>query len=177
MISSKWLKEDKREKHDGKKMSKEELEILLKKGFMGLLEEQLGEEQEAMDIEELIRKSKRTKYSIINDKYRITKMNLATEKREDRVDIDDPDFWDKVLPDENTPAQLLAQKLKELKDSNDFMDEDAQLEFCSELNERVYEYIDRAKRHEISYQEEQVNYILCVFQVIRFLFECLSSLE
>lgn len=165
MISMKWLKEDKKDKADGKKMSKEEIEILLKKGFMGLLEDQNGEEQESMDIDELIRKSKRTKYSMINDKYTITKMNLTTEKREKRVDINDPNFWDKVLPDENTPAQVLANKLRELKDSDDFMNEETQVEFCAELNDRVYEYIDRAKKKEISYQEEQVRLNLFIYKI------------
>ena len=91
------------------KISDKEIELLLKKGILGLLDDDENGEKEAhtMDIDELIKNSKTTNYSMINDKYTITRMNVKTDNKEKKVDIDDPDFWKKVLKDEETPGKVL----------------------------------------------------------------------
>ena len=79
------------------KITDKEIELLLKKGILGLLDDEENGEKEAhtMDIDELIKNSKTTNYSMINDKYTITRMNVNTDNKEKKVDIDDPDFWKK----------------------------------------------------------------------------------
>ena len=140
------------------KISDKEIELLLKKGILGLLDNDENGEKEAhtMDIDELIKNSKTTNYSMINDKYTITRMNVKTDNKEKKVDIDDPDFWKKVLKDEETPGKLLLKEFGQLKENNDFMDEDSQYEFFLKLNEQIYKYVEKAKTGEVNYEEEEM---------------------
>ena len=140
------------------KISDKEIELLLKKGILGLLDDDENGEKEAhtMDIDELIKNSKTTNYSMINDKYTITRMNVKTDNKEKKVDIDDPDFWKKVLKDEETPGKVLFKEFSQMKENNDFMDEDSQYEFFLRLNEQIYKYVEKAKTGEVNYEEEEM---------------------
>lgn len=139
------------------KLNDKELEKLLKKGIIGLLQENdEGKEPQSMDIEELIRNSKQTNYSMINDSYTITKLNIATNNKGTSVAIDDPDFWKKVLKDEDTAAKLLTAEFLKLKDENEFMNEMSQRNFFIKLNEEVFNYIEKAKTEEINWDEEEL---------------------
>ena len=138
------------------KLTDKEIETLLKKGILGLLENDNGQEPHAMDIEELIRNSKTTNYSVINDGYKIMRLNVATENKSKMVAIDDPDFWRKVLKDEETPGKILLKEFNHLKETNDFMSEESQREFFLKLNEAVFQYIEKAKSEEINWEEEEL---------------------
>lgn len=149
------------------KITDKDIELLLKKGILGILDDQEDSAGEAhtMDIDELIRNSKTTNYSMINDKYTITRMNVDTDKKEQKVDIDDPDFWKKVLKDEQTPGKLLLAEFTQLKENNDFMDEEAQHEFFVRLNNQIYSYVEKAKTGEVNYEEEEI-YFKILQQVV-----------
>lgn len=139
------------------KLNDKELEKLLKKGIIGLLQgDDDGKEPQSMDIEELIRNSKQTNYSMINDSYTITRMNIATNNKGTSVAIDDPDFWKKVLKDEDTAAKLLTTEFLKLKEENEFMNEMSQRNFFIKLNEEVFNYIEKAKTEEINWDEEEL---------------------
>jgi hypothetical protein len=133
------------------------LELLLKKGILGLLDEDEHKtgEAHAMDIDELIKNSKRTNYSMINDKYTITRMKIETENKGEKVDINDPNFWTKVLKDEETPGKKLLKEFMQLKENNHFMDESTQNDYFKKLNEQIYCYVEKAKKGEVNYDEEQ----------------------
>ena len=157
MLSTLSLKAGCPPKKDLKKFTETELETLLKKGIYGLLESEDEEESEKtkyMDIEELINNSKKMNYSMINDKYTITRMNIHTEKKDKAVAIDDPDFWKKVLKNEDSAAKKAMKELKELRLSNDFLNEDSQKEYFTKLNDQIFTYIEKAKTEEINYEEE-----------------------
>ena len=140
------------------KISDKDIELLLRKGILGLLDEEEDEAGggQAIDIDELIKNSRRTNYSMINDKYTITRMKIDTEKTDKKVEIDDPNFWTKVLKDEETMAKKLLKEFEQLKENNDFMDEDSQTTFFKKLNEEVYQYVEKAKKGEVNYEDEKI---------------------
>jgi hypothetical protein len=160
MLATNWMrpKISNSTKSRAPKISDKDIELLLKKGILGILDDQEEGRGEAhtMDIDELIRNSKTTNYSMINDKYTITRMNVETDNKEKKVDIDDPDFWKKVLKDEITIGKKLLNEFNQLKENNDFMDEESQHEFFSRLNEEIYKYVEKAKTGEVNYDEEEI---------------------
>ena len=87
-----------------KKIAKEDIEILLKKGIIGLL----NEEEESKksndffleDIDQILKKNTRiAQYSIINGNYTFSKGSFSANKADSDLKIDDPNFWNKVLKD------------------------------------------------------------------------------
>lgn len=158
MLTTSWMnpKQIRSNAAGGPKITDKDIELLLKKGILGILDDQEGQAGEAhtMDIDELIRNSKTTNYSMINDKYTITRINVDTDNKEQKVNIDDPRFWEKVLKDEKTPGKLLEEEFLKMKENNDFMDEEAQHEYFVRLNEQIYSYVEKAKNGEVNYEEE-----------------------
>ena len=63
---------------------------------------------------------------------------------------------EKVLKDEETPGKVLFKEFNQLKENNDFMDEDSQYEYFLRLNEQIYKYVEKAKTGEVNYEEEEI---------------------
>lgn len=65
------------EESSGKKLSKEEIEILLKKGILGFIDQDQSREQQFQedDIEQILQKNSRiAKYSLVGGNYSISKV-------------------------------------------------------------------------------------------------------
>lgn len=110
---------------DDKPTSKE-MEQLLKKGAYGLLEddEDVINEFVADDIDSILAKRTRTRVvegaktaTWLNKQgMMVTKSKFAAEGGGAGVNVDDPDFWQKVMPDFVTP-EIMLSKLDELSEA------------------------------------------------------------
>ena len=107
------------------KPSHEEMEQLLKKGAYALLEDdndQVTQQFCADDIESILAKRTRTRVvegaktsTWLNKQGMVVSKSRFTAEEGDQLDMDDPLFWQKVMPDFVT-ASILLQKLNELID-------------------------------------------------------------
>jgi hypothetical protein len=112
------------ENEDDKPTSKE-MEQLLKKGAYALLDDEDEETNQfcADDIDAILAKRTRTRVvegtktaSWLNKAGMVvSKSKFSAEGGSAGVNVDDPDFWQKVMPDFVTP-QLMLEKLNELSD-------------------------------------------------------------
>jgi len=108
---------------DGKPTAKE-MEQLLKKGAYALLEDendQITNDFCADDIENILAKRTRTRVvenaktaSWLNKKGLVTKSKFTSDSKSAGLDMEDPDFWQKVMPNFVTPS-LMQTKLEELE--------------------------------------------------------------
>lgn len=100
--------------NDDDKPTSKEMEQLLKRGAYALLEDEndeIGKEFVADDIESILEKRTRTRVvegaktaSWLNKKgMNVTKSKFASEAESAGLDVDDPLFWQKVMPDFVTP--------------------------------------------------------------------------
>lgn len=106
------------------KPSSKEMEQLLKKGAYALLEDDNDEQGKAFcadDIENILAKRTRTRViegaktaSWLNKAGAISKSKFSSEAGASQLDMDDPEFWQKVMPDFVTPS-LLQNQLDDLK--------------------------------------------------------------
>lgn len=111
---------------DDDKPTQEEMEQLLKKGAYALLEDENDEITNqfcADDIESILAKRTRTRVvegaktaSWLNKQGMVvSKSKFSAETGGDALDLDDPLFWQKVMPDFVTPS-LMMQKFNDLQD-------------------------------------------------------------
>ena len=125
------------------KMNKEEVEALLKKGILGLISDENKESQKFMeqDIDEILSKNTHVaQYSLINGSYTFQKSSFVSEKTDQTLNVDDPNFWDIVLKNsESIPKQLLNE-YETNKDINRSYEE--QKAYLIKLSEAVYKVID-----------------------------------
>mmetsp|Transcript_5980 Transcript_5980/g.11311 ORF Transcript_5980/g.11311 Transcript_5980/m.11311 type:complete len:2522 (+) Transcript_5980:139-7704(+) len=108
---------------DGKPTAKE-MEQLLKKGAYALLEDDNDEITKSFcadDIESILAKRTRTRVvegtktaSWLNKKGMVTKSKFTSESNAAALDMDDPNFWEKVMPNFVTPS-IMNGKLEELE--------------------------------------------------------------
>lgn len=114
---------------DDDKPTQQEMEQLLKRGAYALLEDENDEitkEFCADDIESILAKRTRTRVvegaktaSWLNKQGMvISKSKFSAESGGDALDMDDPEFWQKVMPNFVTPG-LMMQKYNELQDEID----------------------------------------------------------
>jgi len=106
---------------DGKPTAKE-MEKLLKKGAYALLGDENDEITNSFctdDIESILAKRTRTRVvegaktaSWLNKQGMVSRVKYPTDSAD--LDMDDPDFWQKVMPDFVTPS-LMLNKLEELE--------------------------------------------------------------
>ena len=107
------------------KPSHEEMEYLLKKGAYALLDEEhdaVTNEFCTDDIDAILKKRTRTRVvegaktsSWLNKAGMVVSKSKFTTEDGEQLDMDDPLFWQKVMPDFLTPA-ILLQKLDELSE-------------------------------------------------------------
>lgn len=117
-----------KDKDDGKP-SQKEMEQLLKRGAYALLEDENDEETRqfcADDIDTILAKRSRTRVvegpktsSWLNKSgMTVSKTKFSAEAGSNELDMDDPLFWQKVMPDFVTPS-LMLKKLNDLTDEID----------------------------------------------------------
>lgn len=135
-----------------KKLKPEEIELLLKKGMLGLLEQQGSDENDVeVDVDKIIEKSRVANYSFINGNYSFAKGNFSAQAPENRVLLDDPDFWQKVFKDSDKPTQRLLQELEEKVEKGLFKLFVTQKEFVLKLSEELHSYlVNRVKKDDFS---------------------------
>lgn len=110
---------------DDDKPTQQEMEQLLKKGAYALLDDDNDEETKqfcADDIDSILAKRTRTRVvegtksaSWLNKQGMVVSKSKFTSETGETLDMDDPLFWQKVMPDFVTPS-ILLQKLRELED-------------------------------------------------------------
>jgi hypothetical protein len=111
---------------DDDKPTNKEMEQLLKKGAYALLEDENDEEGKAFcadDIDNILAKRTRTRVvegtktaSWLNKQGMcVSKSKFTSDSKTAGLDMDDPLFWQKVMPDFVTPS-IILQKLQDLSD-------------------------------------------------------------
>ena len=111
---------------DDDKPTSKEMEQLLKKGAYALLEDENDEITKAFcadDIDSILAKRTRTRVvegtktaSWLNKQGMVvSKSKFTSDSKAAAIDVDDPLFWQKVMPDFVTPA-IMLQKLQDLTD-------------------------------------------------------------
>ncbi len=111
------------DKNDDGKPSAKEMEQLLKKGAYALLEDddEITQNFVSDDIESILKKRTRTRVvegtktaSWLNKQGMVTKSKFTSDSKSAALDMDDPNFWEKVMPNFVTPA-IMTTKLDELE--------------------------------------------------------------
>ena len=130
------------------KLKPKEIELLLRKGMLGLLEEEKGKPEDLanMDIDEVIKNARVANYSFTKGTYSFAKGNFNTTAKENKVLLDDPDFWKKVFVNSDTPADKIRRKYEELKKNKLIKILDYQKQFFFQLSSEMFKYMtDRIK--------------------------------
>eukprot|EP00742_Colponemidia_sp_Colp-10_P009005 GILJ01009787.1.p1 GENE.GILJ01009787.1~~GILJ01009787.1.p1 ORF type:complete len:1414 (+),score=330.67 GILJ01009787.1:621-4244(+) len=114
-------------------MSKTDIENLLKYGAYGLLDEDPTATRVFLesDIDQILNKNSRVvKYNSVRNAYSVSKSSFKSDSATTHLDVNDPDFWSKVLPvNTDTPPQRLLARLnegtatKDAKNLKQFMDD------------------------------------------------------
>lgn len=109
---------------DSGKPTAKEMEQLLKKGAYALLEDDNDEITKSFcadDIESILAKRTRTRVvegtktaSWLNKKGMVTKSKFTSDSKSASLDMDDPNFWEKVMPNFVTPSIMMG-KFEELE--------------------------------------------------------------
>lgn len=93
-----------------KKMDKEQIENLLKKGILGLIDEEtnLSKTFHENDIDQILLNSTRqANYSQVFGTYTVQKHNFVAENTDANIKMDDPEFWKKILKAEDSKTYKL----------------------------------------------------------------------
>lgn len=118
-------------KDDSKKLGKADVENLLKKGILGLVNEEEENKRSneffEEDIDSILKNNTRiAKYSVINGSYSFSKGSFVSKNADMDLKIDDPNFWSKVLKNQESKT-LLALK--------EFDDKQARAAFATDFEE------------------------------------------
>jgi len=103
-------------KDDGKRLCKTEVESLLKRGILGLMNEEEENKKSSQffeeDIENILKNNSRiAKFSVINGSYSFSKGSFISNKADTDLKIDDPNFWNKVLKDKHSKHTLALHEI------------------------------------------------------------------
>ena len=89
------------------------METLLKKGILGFIDDDEKKDFFEGQVEEIIAKNSRiAKYSLINGSCSFSKSKFISKESDNELKINDPNFWNIVLKNVESPTQLLLKKLK-----------------------------------------------------------------
>lgn len=83
-----------------KKLNKVEIETLLKKGIMGLIndkDEDNPNRQANQSIDDILNTARIAKYSLIDGTYSFSKSSFAGIGTDQNLNVNDPDFWDQIF--------------------------------------------------------------------------------
>lgn len=99
-----------------KQLTKDEIELLLKKGVIGFLDNQMNEEEYFnQSIEDILEKNARkVEYSLAQNSCAFSKTKFRSEENE--LELDAPDFWEQALKCLESPLDKLVSKRSHLKE-------------------------------------------------------------
>ena len=98
-------------------MSKEEVEMLLKRGVLGFIENQTDEEQYfSQNIDQILENnSRRVEYALGDSKnYTYSKSSFVGDEAATKLDINSHNFWEVAMRDIESPVQKLNSRTKDL---------------------------------------------------------------
>lgn len=138
-------------------MSKQEIEILLKKGILGLIEENANASESQPfvddDIDEILKKNSRiAKYSLINGSYTFSKSSFVSKQTDATINMDDPNFWERVLKSAENHSKKLLNEIE--KSPNQFENYEKQKEFMLKISEIVNQLIE-SKLNIVGYNADE----------------------
>ena len=145
------------------KDTKAEIENLLKYGAYSILEEDSSKSQQFFEsnIDEILQTSSRVvNYNLIKGCYSFSKSSFVSHGSDTSISIDDPNFWNKVLPPQTSLSSRLLTKIND----RGFDPLTQGEEFFEELELAVNEVIAGKTMPESNYEDEDVLTTL-LFQV------------
>lgn len=97
------------------KENKAEIENLLKYGAYSILEEDSSKSQQFFEsnIDEILQASRVVNYNLINRCYSFSKSSFVSHGADASINIDDPNFWNKILPPQTSLSSRLLTKLND----------------------------------------------------------------
>jgi len=149
------------------KQDSKEIEKLLKFGAYAILDEEDAIEQHYnnMDIDDILKVGKRKDILYSKGQYTLQKSTFNATKYENKMpDVNDPDFWQKVLPMDAISISMLEKRLK--KEKKEMANsEKMQTEFIKDLEIAVNDFFDakfdlRTNPKELAADEEKLREIL-----------------
>lgn len=142
--------EDKGKNEDMTKLDPAEVELLLRKGMVGLLEEEDKDVagQFNMNLDEIIKNARVANYSFIKGTYTFAKSNFNSNAKDAKYQIDDPDFWKKVFVNSDNPGKKILKKYKEMNENNSIKILDKQKKLFLELSKEICAYLENRVKSE-----------------------------
>ncbi len=133
------------------------MEILLKKGILGLIKED-GDATKTHsfmeeDIEDILKNNSRiAKYSLINGTYTFSKSSFISNKTDATINLDDPNFWEIVLKNQDSKSKKLFNEI--LSGEDQLSDFEFQKSFMLRLSEIVNGLIE-SKLNIVGYNADE----------------------
>jgi len=143
-----------------KKLNKVEIETLLKKGIMGLIEDKDDDvnKQANKDIDEILNDARIAKYSLINGTYTFSKSSFAAKETDTNLNIDDPDFWDRVFQNTESKTKKLKEDYEVNRVKSDYYkDLENQKELMIRICDLVSKLIESKKKMEGYSADDEAN--------------------
>lgn len=144
--------------------NKGEIENLLKYGAYSIFEEDSGRSQQFLEsnIDQILQTNTRiVDYSLIKNSYSFSKSSFVSHGSDTSINIDDPNFWNKVLPPQTSLSSRLLTKLND----RSFTVETQGEEFMQELELAVNEIMASKTNIETHNIEEEELLTSLLFQV------------
>ena len=141
-------KDEKNKGEELTKLNSKEVELLLRKGMIGLLDEETGAEpaQFNMGVEEIIQSARVANYSFIKGTYTFAKTQFTSDEKGAKIQIDDPDFWKKVFVDSDNTADKFIKQYQKLLKNNGIKVLENQKRLFLDISSGIYSYMeDRVK--------------------------------
>ncbi|KAM3144240.1 hypothetical protein pb186bvf_003702 [Paramecium bursaria] len=136
-----------------KKFSKQEMEVLLKNGIIGLITND-NEDFYEQNIDEILKKNSRmAKYSLVNGSYTVSKQSFISEKTDKNLSLSDPNFWKIILKNQESKAQKL------LKGYDGAMCLLEQKKYMEEVGDSVNQIIE-SKLNQVNYNADDERQLL-----------------
>lgn len=143
-------KDDKNKGDELTKLNPKEIELLLRKGMLGLLDEEVGAEpaQFNMNVDEIIQSARVANYSFIKGTYTFAKTQFASDEKGPKIQIDDPDFWKKVFVDAEGPADKIVSQYQKLLKTNGIKVLENQKKLFLDFSSEIYTYMENRVKSE-----------------------------
>jgi hypothetical protein len=149
------------------KMDSKEIDGLIKYGAYDLFNERADNASRSFceeDIDQILQTRARVIRTEVSQEQKdadnvFSKAVFASSDTDTKVKIDDPDFWEKLLPDLKSPAKLLARLQKEAE----FATEQVQEEIFSAVNEHVDDVI---AAHQTGVSPENLQEVLQLLAIL-----------
>lgn len=130
----------------------EEIEMLLRKGALGLINEANEQSSEnpqfAQNIDDIIQNARTANYSIINKNYTLAKKQFVSDAKDELLQIDDPDFWKKAFANQKTTIEKFEKEYQMLTQSDKIKKIEFQKDFFLRISEEIYRYLSERVTNE-----------------------------